>query len=98
MNRTGIAHDKTPAAAGSSPDASAGTKILICGASGSGKTTLARELSGLFGLDLISLDRLRLLPFWQFASASEVRRRVTAALEDSAGAWVADDEGGANSD
>jgi adenylate kinase family enzyme len=66
-----------------------GVRIVVKGTSGSGKTTLAGELARRLGVPHVELDALHHGPNWTAASASELRARVTAVLDDQRG-WVAD--------
>jgi adenylate kinase family enzyme len=64
-------------------------RIAVKGGSGAGKTTLAGELARRCGVPHVELDALHHGPNWTAASASELRNRVNAVLDDERG-WVVD--------
>jgi adenylate kinase family enzyme len=64
-------------------------RILIKGACGAGKSTLGQQLARRLDLPRVELDALHHGPNWAAASASELRERVNATLDDARG-WVVD--------
>lgn len=64
-------------------------RILIKGACGAGKSTLGFQLAERLGLPRVELDALHHGPDWTAASATELRDRVLATLDDGRG-WVVD--------
>ena len=64
-------------------------KVAIIGYSGSGKSTLARELSRLYDVPVLHLDKVQYLPDWQMRPNDDGERIVKDFL-DSNSDWVID--------
>jgi adenylate kinase family enzyme len=63
-------------------------RILVTGNAGSGKTTLSRKLGDLFGIPVISLDRIVWDPGWVDVPKDEVQRRLEPLLSHKR--WIID--------
>jgi hypothetical protein len=64
-------------------------RIVIKGSCGAGKSTLGFQLAERLALPWVELDSLYHGPNWTEASATELRARVLAALDDDRG-WIVD--------
>ena len=51
-------------------------RILVMGSSGSGKSTFARQLSGITGIPVVSIDALFWKPGWVESDRAEFRERL----------------------
>ncbi|MCR5741205.1 MAG: AAA family ATPase [Gammaproteobacteria bacterium] len=64
-------------------------KIEICGYSGSGKSTLAKELSKLYNLPILHLDKVNFKENWKERDKEEMTRLIREFLSENE-SWVID--------
>ena len=63
-------------------------RILVMGSSGSGKSTFARQLSGITGIPVVSIDALFWKPGWVESDRAEFRERVAEVTRQPR--WIMD--------
>jgi adenylate kinase family enzyme len=63
-------------------------RILVMGSSGSGKSTFARQLSGITGIPVVSIDALFWKPGWVESDRAEFRERLAEVTRQPR--WIMD--------